>query len=90
MGLIESILVGIQIKRLQKPIIFIFIFIFMLIGFIVFSLFGVAMIGVGIEGFMVGKGFAPSAGMAAFSIIFFGLSAVCGYFIKRCVLKSGS
>ena len=86
MGLIESILVGIQIKRLQKPI----IFIFMLIGFIVFSLFGVAMIGVGIEGFMVGKGFAPSAGMAAFSIIFFGLSAVCGYFIKRCVLKSGS
>ncbi len=81
MGLIEAILAGIQIERLQKPI----IFFFMLIGFIVFSLFGVAMIGVGIEGLMAGKGIVPSLGMAAFSTIFFGLSAVCGYFIKRCV-----
>ena len=61
------------------------IFFFMLIGFIVFSLFGVAMIGVGIEGFVAGKGFIPSAGLVAFSVLFFGLSAVCGYFIKRCV-----
>ena len=81
MGLIEAILAGIQIKRLQKPI----IFFFMLIGFIVFSLFGVVMIGVGIEGLMAGKGIKPSLGIASFSTVFFGLSAVCGYFIKRCV-----
>ena len=82
MGLIEAILAGIQIKRLQKPI----IFFFMLIGFIVFTLLGVAMISVGIEGLLAGKGIIASLGTVAFSTVLFGLSAACSYFIKRCVV----
>lgn len=81
MGLIEAILVGIQFKRLEKPI----VFILMLICFLVFLAVGAVIVLVALEAVIDGKGVLPALGMASFSILFFGLTAVCGYFIKRCV-----
>lgn len=81
MGLIEAILIGLQFKRLEKPL----VFISMLVGFLFFTALGMVIVAAGIEAFVAGKGLIPSVGFSALSIIFFGLSAVCGYFIKRCV-----
>lgn len=81
MGIIEAILIGIQFKRLQKP----FIFIVMLIAFIIFTIFGLGVIAAGVEGYMGNSKLLPAIGLAAFSIFFFGLSAVCGHFIKKCI-----
>ncbi|MCP4977441.1 MAG: hypothetical protein GY931_14900 [Maribacter sp.] len=81
MGLIEAILIGIQFKRLENPI----VFLSMLAGLIFFTGFGLVIVAAGIEGFMTGKGFFPSLAISSLSILFFGLSGVCGYFIKRCV-----
>ena len=86
MGLIEAILLGIQFKRLQKPL----VFFFMLIGLVAFSIFGIGIIGFLISELastekeitfqLVGASF----GLIAMSGIFFGLAWVCGYLIKRC------
>ena len=81
MGLVEAILVGIQFKRLQKPL----IFIIMLIAFIVFTVFGLGVIAASVEGYIASSNLLPSIGLASFSIIFFGLSAVCAHFIKKCI-----
>lgn len=81
MGLFEAILIGIQFKRLEKPI----VFVAMLVCFVVFSAFGVVVVLAGVEVFMEGKGIVSSLGVASLSLLFFGLSTVCGYFIKRCV-----
>ena len=86
MGLIEAILLGIQFKRLQKPL----VFFSMLIGLFTFSVFGVGIIGVLItELASMDKKFTvqlvgASFGLLVISAIFFGLAWVCGYFIKRC------
>ena len=81
MGLIEAILVGIQFKRLQKPL----IFICMLFGFLLFSVFGIGLIAAGIEAYIKTSKNFVSLGIASMSLVLFALSAVCGYFIKRCV-----
>ena len=82
MGLIESILLGLQFKNLQKP----FVFFSMLIGFLFFSLAGFGMF-YGIYEIVIsnktGK-FLALLGVLAFSILFFCLAGVCGYMIKRC------
>jgi len=86
MGLVEAILLGIQFKRLQKPI----VFFAMLIGLVIFSIFGVGIIGALISSIAnTEKAFTlqlvgASFGMLVISFIFFGLASVCGYFIKRC------
>ena len=86
MGLIEAILLGIQFKRLQKPL----VFFSMLICLIAFSVFGVGLVGALISEIvstdkeitlqLVGASF----GLLAISGIFFGLASVCGNLIKRC------
>ncbi len=81
MGVIEAILTGIQIERLQKPL----IFFFMLIGLLFFTLVGVAVVAISVMEFFEGKELLASLGGILFSTVFFGLSAVCGYMIKRCV-----
>ncbi|GAA5446111.1 hypothetical protein Misp06_04320 [Microbulbifer sp. NBRC 101763] len=86
MGLIEAILLGIQFKRLQKPL----VFFSMLISLVAFSIFGVGIIGALItELASTDKEFTlqlvgASFGLLAISGIFFGLAWVCGYLIKRC------
>ena len=86
MGLIEAILLGIQFKRLQKPV----VFFAMLVGLILFSVFGVGVIGALIS--TIGNAekeftlqfFGAGFGLLAISFIFFCLASACGYFIKRC------
>lgn len=86
MGLIEAILLGIQFKRLQKPL----VFFSMLIGLVAFSIFGVCIIwALATELTSSDKEFTlqlvgASFGLLSISGIFFGLAWVCGYFIKRC------
>ncbi|GAA6186883.1 MULTISPECIES: hypothetical protein [Alteromonadaceae] len=86
MGLIESILIGLQFDRLQKPL----VFFSMLIGFFFFSVAGGGVLyGVSEVVFSDKEGkdaiIGPLVGMIAFSLLFFGLAAVCGHFIKKCV-----
>jgi hypothetical protein len=86
MGLIEAILLGIQFKRLQKPL----VFFSMLIGLVAFSAFGVGIIWALISGLAsTDKEFSlqlvgASFGMAAISGVCFCLAWTCGYLIKRC------
>lgn len=86
MGLVEAVLLGIQFKRLQKPI----VFFAMLVGLVLFSVFGVAIIGALISSIVnTEKEFTlqlvgASFGLLAISFIFFGLASACAYFIKRC------
>lgn len=86
MGLIEAILLGIQFKRLQKPL----VFFSMLIGLVAFSIFGVGIIGALVtELTSTDKEFTftlvgASFGLLAISCMFLGMAWVCGYFIKRC------
>ncbi|WP_444902082.1 hypothetical protein ACJJIG_03295 [Microbulbifer sp. SSSA007] len=86
MGLIEAILLGIQFKRLQKPL----VFFSMLIGLIAFSIFGIAIFGALVtELISTDKEFTfelvgASFGLLAIIGIFFGLAWVCGYLLKRC------
>ena len=63
MGLIEAILIGIQFKRLEKPI----VFLSMLVCFLAFCTFGVAIILASIEGFSNGKPFLALVGFSSFS-----------------------
>lgn len=82
MGLIEAILMGLQFKRLQKP----FVFFSMLIGLLFFSLAGFGMF-YGIYEIVVSDKtgqFVFILGALAFSLLFFGLAAVCGFMIQRC------
>jgi len=85
-GLIEAILLGIQFKRLQKPV----VFFAMLAGLILSSVFGLGIIGALISSIVDGeKEFTlqlvgASFGLLAISFIFFALASACGYFIKRC------
>ena len=86
MGLIEAILLGIQFKRLQKPL----VFFSMLIGLVAFSVFGIGVIGaLVIELASTEKKFSfqlvgASFGLFAISCIFFSLAWVCGHLIKKC------
>jgi hypothetical protein len=82
MGLIEAILAGIQFERLQKPL----VFFTMLIGFIFFGVAGLAMLYGVFEVMLSGKEAELMAilGILSFSLVLFGLAAVCGYMIKRC------
>jgi hypothetical protein len=86
MGLIEAILLGIQFKRLQKPI----VFFSMLIGLLLFSAFGIALLVAVInplvttEKVITVEMLGAGTGLLAIALMFFGLSAVCGHFIKRC------
>jgi hypothetical protein len=82
MGIFEAILVGIQFKRLQKPL----IFIVMLVAFILFTIFGLGVIAAGVEGYIENSKLLPAVGLASISILFFSLSALCGHFIKKCVI----
>ncbi|MDO6452800.1 hypothetical protein Q4490_04410 [Neptunomonas phycophila] len=85
-GLIEAILLGIQFKKLQKPI----VFFAMLVGLILFSVLGLGIIGALISSIVnTEKEFTlqlvgASFGLLAISFIFFALASACGYFIKRC------
>lgn len=81
MGIIEAILIGIQFKRLEKPI----VFLSMLICFLAFTVFGIVILLAGFEAIANGKEIISTIGIASFSLIFFGLSAICGYFIKKCI-----
>ena len=86
MGLIEAILMGLQFKSLQKPL----VFFSMLIALILFSIFGFGIVGALIESLVNSKqdltteAILPSLGLLAISMFFFVLASVCGYFIKRC------
>ncbi|WP_240221604.1 hypothetical protein [Rheinheimera hassiensis] len=86
MGLIEALLLGIQFKRLQKPL----VFFSMLIGLVAFSVFGIGIIAALItevattEKEITFKLIGASFGLLALSAVFFGLAWICGYFIKRC------
>lgn len=86
MGLIEAILMGLQFKRLQKPL----VFFSMLIALILFSIFGVGIIGALIESLLnserelTSEAILPSFGLLLISMFFFALASLCGYFIKRC------
>ncbi|KID56559.1 hypothetical protein JF50_11510 [Pseudoalteromonas luteoviolacea] len=86
MGLIEAILLGLQFKSLEKPL----VFFSMLIGFLFFTLAGFGTL-YGVYDIAISNkkdGKLPFAlGATAFSMLFFGLASVCGYMIKRCFAK---
>ncbi|KZN66408.1 hypothetical protein N473_08440 [Pseudoalteromonas luteoviolacea CPMOR-1] len=85
MGLIEAILLGLQFKSLEKPL----VFFSMLIGFLFFTLAGFGML-YGVYDIAISSkdGKLPFVlGATAFSMLFFGLASVCGYIIKRCFAK---
>ena len=81
MGLIEAILLGFQIRRLEKPL----VFITMLVALLCFVAMGVLIVIAGVEALLSGKGLLPALVFVLLSSIFFGLSAVCGHFVKKCV-----
>ncbi|MRJ44134.1 hypothetical protein KF946_03975 [Idiomarina loihiensis] len=81
MGLIEAILIGFQFKRLEKPL----VFVTMLVALLCFVAMGVVIVLAAIEALLSGKGLLPAIGIVFLSSIFFGLSAVCGHFVKRSV-----
>jgi len=84
-GLIEAILLGLQFKNLEKPL----VFFSMLIGFLFFALAGCGML-YGVYEIAISNkdGKLPFIlGTIAFSMLFFGLASVCGYMIKRCFEK---
>ena len=62
MGLIEAILIGLQFKRLEKPL----VFVSMLFGFLFFVVFGIVIVAAGLEGFMAGKGLFPSVAISSY------------------------
>lgn len=86
MGLIEALLLGIQFKGLQKPL----VFFSMLIALLMFSVFGIGIIWALITSIATTdkeitlQFFGASFGMLVISCVFFCLAWVCGYFIKRC------
>lgn len=86
MGLIEAILLGLQFKRLQKPL----VFFAMLICFVAFSVFGACIVLTVISEILLTENeidiqrVAAGLGLLAISGVFFGLAWVCGYLIKRC------
>ncbi|WP_415906801.1 hypothetical protein ACMXYX_08095 [Neptuniibacter sp. QD72_48] len=86
MGLIEALLLGIQFKGLQKPL----VFFSMLIALVMFSVFGIGIIWALITSIATAEKeitlqfLGASFGMLVISCVFFGLAWVCGYFIKRC------
>ncbi len=86
MGLIEAILLGLQFKKLEKPV----VFFSMLIGLLFFSLAGLGMLYGVYEIAISSKDdrFSFVLGAIAFSMLFFCLASVCGYMIKRCIDKS--
>lgn len=84
MELIEAILVGFQFKRLEKPL----VFITMLVALLYFVTMGVVIVLAGIEALISGKGLLPALGIVLLSSIFFGLSAVCGHFVKKSVQQN--
>lgn len=81
MGLIEAIIVGLQFKRLEKPL----VFITMLFALVFFVAIGIVIVLAGIELLSSGKGLLPALSAVLFSFVFFGLSAVCGHFVKKSV-----
>lgn len=81
MGLIEAILIGFQFKRLEMPLVFVTMF----VALLCFVVIGVVIVLAGFEALTSGKGFLPALGIVLLSSIFFGLSAVCGYFVKKSV-----
>ncbi|WP_100657053.1 hypothetical protein [Alteromonas flava] len=87
-GLIEAILAGLLFERLQKPI----VFFTMLIGFLFFSLAGIAIFYAVFETLISEQSkvyrefpYGPLFGMVAFSFVFWGLAAICGHMIKKCI-----
>ena len=86
MGLIEVILLGIQFKGLQKPLVFFSMF----IGLVLFSIFGLAIVGGVMSEFFTAKKvidlqvMGGSLVLLFFSVIFFGLAWLCGHFMKKC------
>jgi len=82
MGLIEAILAGIQLKGLQKPI----VFFSMLVGFVCFVVFGaVILFGLFQWSERIDEiKIIPIISTLCIVFIFWGLATLCGYFIKRC------
>ncbi|MEM1153968.1 MAG: hypothetical protein AAGI44_07490 [Pseudomonadota bacterium] len=80
MGLIEAILQGIQMKNLKKPN----LFFSMLLGFTVFTAFGLALLLAAFQGLLGGATLGPGVMLIVAALLFFGLSVVCAHFIKRC------
>ena len=81
MGLFEAILIGLQFKRLQKPL----VFFMMLVCFIFFFLFGGAIVFVALGGLINGKSIVAAGGLIGISIFLFAICYVCAHFIKKCV-----
>lgn len=81
MGLIEAIIVGLQFRRLEKP----FVFISMLLAMVCFTAMGVVIVLAGIEVLSSGKGLFSALSVALLSLVFFGLAAVCGHYVKKSV-----
>ena len=81
MGFFEAVLIGLQFKRLQKPI----VFFMMLLSFIFFLIFGGGIVAAGVEGVLAGKTVLSSLGLMAISIVPFSICFVCAHFIKKCV-----
>lgn len=81
MGIFEAIIIGLQFKRLQKPL----VFVMMLVCIIFFGLFGLSTGYIAIQGFLEGKAIGAVLAMLAITTVFLGLCVVCGNFIKKCV-----
>lgn len=81
MGFFETVLIGLQFKRLQKPV----VFFMMLINFVFFFLFGSAIVFASLEGIFTGKSITASGALLATSIIPFGICLVCANLLKKCV-----
>lgn len=81
MSLIEAIIVGLQFKRLERPL----VFVTMLLALVCFMALAVVIALAGLELLLSGKGLFPALGTVLLSSMFFGLSAVCGHFVKKSV-----
>jgi len=81
--IIEAILSGLHIKSLEKPL----VFITMLFGFILFVILGVGILYLSYESLSTGSTIYRAIGTSSLSLIFFGLAAICGHFVKKCFVK---
>jgi|GEM_PF-5761718 len=81
MGFFEAVIIGLQFKRLQKPL----VFFMMLVCIIFFGLFGLSTGYIAIEGLLTGKPIGAVLAMLGFTLFFVGLCVVCAKLIKTSV-----
>ena len=81
MGFFEAVLIGLQFKRLQKPL----VFFMMLVCFIFFGIFGLTTGYIAVVGLLTGKTVSAVLAMLGITLVFLGLCVVCAKLVKKSI-----